>query len=741
MAFKKILRRKRKRFVEGNGHQHFFKADSGQYETAESNPFFSSSEDKIQTKLKVSQPGEPEEVEADRMAEKVTNGSVQRHSALQRASQKEDEKLSRVAKEDEEVHKKEDEEKLSKKEISEEEKINKKEKKEEVQKKTDDEKDLVAPKAQLQKQSASFVTLPIATKIHSTKGAGSSLPDGVANEMSGLFGYDFTGVRIHTGSESEKLNDQLQAQAFTHGSDIYFNSGKYAPQTIPGKKLLAHELTHTIQQTKYIQEDKQSNQFSIVRGLRSSPQIIQRDSLETPTVLGAAGSEDRVAVLRFENEDGTWTAINVHGEMLYTGPLGAVVNPQLSVWTPALKKYMDPASIAPLSPIGPPESYNPEIYDIEMLRRKAAERKFDEYDHEEYGAHGIIYKRSGSGRIYANDIAAEDYKELADRYNINVSTDPYRVVLPTGVYAFESVYEGKLLKKIMEENKLPPEAIHQVAAQLEAEIESGAYQMLAGIGTARTGTLTSIALRPVRLRKTPGLFARSYLKLRLSSGLAGQGVTQGGGNPAIGAGGAAGRPVATLPQPAAATGMTAPAPNVQVNTPRPPEVASNSVAKPAAAVVSKNGPMRRAQAGVNRPGMSAVGKTLTPHMKSTPVVEVLPRATVPMRDFEPPEPGHYIRRKQPSEETKTKILQRAGRTSDGRLRDANTGRALEEGEAVWGHSPYYQFKEMRDMAEKLKWTQEEFDKFYEDPDKWQVEYGPSNSSRVFDRIPRQRPVQ
>jgi hypothetical protein len=138
--------------------------------------------------------------------------------------------------------------------------------------------------------------------------------------------------------------------------------------------------------------------------------------------------------------------------------------------------------------------------------------------------------------------------------------------------------------------------------------------------------------------------------------------------------------------------------------------------------------------------MASTAKTLTPFRASTPVVEVLPRNTVPMTDFEPPEPGHYIRRKPPSAPTQAQILARAGHTTDGRLRDANTGRALADGEAVWGHAPNYQFKEMRDMAEKLKWTQEDFDKFFDDPNKWQVEYGPSNSSRVFDRIPRQRPI-
>ena len=173
-------------------------------------------------------------------------------------------------------------------------------------------------------------------------------------------------------------------------------------------------------------------------------------------------------------------------------------------------------------------------------------------------------------------------------------------------------------------------------------------------------------------------------------------------------------------------GRAFPSPNPQPPTP--------------STVTPKDRPMRRPPGGGERAGMTATSKTLTPHKTSTPIVEVLPRGTVPMKDFEPPEPGHYIRRKPPSAETQRQILELAGRTRDGRLRDANTGRALNEGEAVWGHAPNYQFKEMRDMAERLRWTQEEFDRFFEDPRKWQIEYGPTNSGRTFDRVPRQRPV-
>ena len=66
--------------------------------------------------------------------------------------------------------------------------------------------------------------------------------------MNTSFGADFSDVRIHDNKESAKMNNAIQAQAFTHGKDIYFNEGKYNPQSSAGKKLLAHELTHTIQQ-------------------------------------------------------------------------------------------------------------------------------------------------------------------------------------------------------------------------------------------------------------------------------------------------------------------------------------------------------------------------------------------------------------------------------------------------------------------------------------------------------------
>ncbi|MEP7252326.1 MAG: DUF4157 domain-containing protein, partial [Ginsengibacter sp.] len=62
------------------------------------------------------------------------------------------------------------------------------------------------------------------------------------------FSSDFSSVKIHNDSTSVQMNESLNAQAFTHGSDIYFNSGKYNSDSTSGKHLLAHELTHVVQQ-------------------------------------------------------------------------------------------------------------------------------------------------------------------------------------------------------------------------------------------------------------------------------------------------------------------------------------------------------------------------------------------------------------------------------------------------------------------------------------------------------------
>ncbi len=85
-------------------------------------------------------------------------------------------------------------------------------------------------------------------QLASKRGGGTVLPSGTQQFMETRFGADFSGVRVHTGGYASEMSSSIQAQAFTHGNDIYFNQGKYSPDTPSGGTLLAHELTHTIQQ-------------------------------------------------------------------------------------------------------------------------------------------------------------------------------------------------------------------------------------------------------------------------------------------------------------------------------------------------------------------------------------------------------------------------------------------------------------------------------------------------------------
>ena len=88
----------------------------------------------------------------------------------------------------------------------------------------------------------------IAGRLTSRRGRGEPLPPDVAHAMGDAMGADLNGVRIHTGSEPAELARSVQAVAFTQGADIYFSAGSYAPRTLSGQRLLAHELAHTVQQ-------------------------------------------------------------------------------------------------------------------------------------------------------------------------------------------------------------------------------------------------------------------------------------------------------------------------------------------------------------------------------------------------------------------------------------------------------------------------------------------------------------
>lgn len=86
-------------------------------------------------------------------------------------------------------------------------------------------------------------------RIQSARGGGRALPAQTRNQMEGAFGADFGAIRVHEGSQSSELNNRIQAKAFTVGNDVFFRDGVPDTSLKDGQHLLAHELTHTIQQS------------------------------------------------------------------------------------------------------------------------------------------------------------------------------------------------------------------------------------------------------------------------------------------------------------------------------------------------------------------------------------------------------------------------------------------------------------------------------------------------------------
>lgn len=103
--------------------------------------------------------------------------------------------------------------------------------------------------AQRSSEGAGEVDDETAGRINRARGGGQALDEPVQSRMSQTMGHDFSGVRVHTSAESDALNQQLQAKAFTTGQDVFFREGAYQPHSSSGQELIAHELTHVVQQS------------------------------------------------------------------------------------------------------------------------------------------------------------------------------------------------------------------------------------------------------------------------------------------------------------------------------------------------------------------------------------------------------------------------------------------------------------------------------------------------------------
>lgn len=116
----------------------------------------------------------------------------------------------------------------------------------------------VSSAASLSSNESSPIPDTVEDTIQGSLGSGSHLPGGLQSRMEGAFGADFSNVRIHANADADNLNSSLGARAFTVGQDMYFGRGEYQPNSASGQHLLAHELTHVVQQNGSLQSSPQA---------------------------------------------------------------------------------------------------------------------------------------------------------------------------------------------------------------------------------------------------------------------------------------------------------------------------------------------------------------------------------------------------------------------------------------------------------------------------------------------------
>jgi Domain of unknown function (DUF4157) len=104
--------------------------------------------------------------------------------------------------------------------------------------------------------------------IERTRGGGQALDRDVQAGMGRALNADFSGVRVHANAQADGLSRSLEARAFTVGHDIYFRQAEYAPGSSKGRELLAHELTHVVQQNPSLVQAKSDDERPPAGGAR-----------------------------------------------------------------------------------------------------------------------------------------------------------------------------------------------------------------------------------------------------------------------------------------------------------------------------------------------------------------------------------------------------------------------------------------------------------------------------------------
>ncbi|WP_223807618.1 eCIS core domain-containing protein [Pseudanabaena sp. UWO311] len=155
--------------------------------------------------------------------------------------------------------------------------------------------------------------------IQSARGGGQSLDANLQQSMGQAMGADFSGVKVHTDSQSDQLNKSIQAKAFTTGQDLFFRQGAYEPSSRGGQELIAHELTHVVQQNggavqrspiacnqNQTQSSKNIQRYVEAGEIAKTPESpAQKEALLLPEKTRISESRNTIVILKDDNPSGS----------------------------------------------------------------------------------------------------------------------------------------------------------------------------------------------------------------------------------------------------------------------------------------------------------------------------------------------------------------------------------------------------------------------------------------------------
>jgi hypothetical protein len=172
---------------------------------------------------------------------------------------------------------------------------------------------------------ASEVSKEIESHLSQKKGSGRPICDSLRAAVEPHLQFDVSNIRIHTDNEAARMSSELNAKAFTYGNDIYFGNSQYQPQSTQGLHLIAHEMTHVVQQSQVPSNNSVQRVLSLeARDIMKDTIIDEMQTAHTDFDVGAVQAERDITAAARANAETAKVIFGIGMALIVPGFGGAI---------------------------------------------------------------------------------------------------------------------------------------------------------------------------------------------------------------------------------------------------------------------------------------------------------------------------------------------------------------------------------------------------------------------------------